>query len=233
MGYRSAEVIRDGLRVVILGAPNAGKSSLLNALAKRDAAIVSDEAGTTRDLVEVTLDLDGYKVVVTDTAGLRDGAGKVEALGIARAREAAARSDLVVCLYDLGAASGERIDAGPVSHLHVGSKADIAPSGTAHGVDHVISARSGAGIAELLKILRAEAETLSGRATGVIPSRRRHVTLLGDAAGHLEAALAGRNALELRAEELRLAADALGRICGAVGVEDLLGAIFSEFCIGK
>jgi tRNA modification GTPase len=235
-GYHKAEMIRDGFDVVILGAPNAGKSSLLNALARREAAIVSDEPGTTRDLVELLLDIDGCKLRLTDTAGLRADAGKVEAIGIARARARAETADLVLHLIDMTVPAPA--DAGPpgVDTVRVGAKCDLvkAPATAAsHGVDFVVSSVSGEGIPELLAFLGDKAKAATG-SMDVLPSRLRHVALLREAAGHLDAALRTDAArLELRADDLRLAADRLGRISGAVDVEDLLDVIFAQFCIGK
>lgn len=252
-GYHRAEIIRDGYDVVIVGAPNAGKSSLLNALARRDAAIVSDEPGTTRDLVELSLDLDGLKVRLTDTAGIREGAGKVETIGIERARRRAESADLVLLLVDAsaGGASVPSIDTPDV--IHIGTKADLVAaspegpgfdrvgtspvSGSIHAADRpaiMVSSVSGQGIGELLAMLSEKAREAAGGASDVLPSRLRHVELLNETAAYLDAALQGNDRdLELRADDLRLAADRLGRISGAVDVEDLLDVIFSQFCIGK
>ncbi len=234
-GYRRAEIVRDGFDVVILGAPNAGKSSLLNALAKREAAIVSDEPGTTRDLVELALDLGGVKVRLTDTAGIRDDAGKVEAIGIQRARERAGAADLVLLLVD----PSNRAAVPPVSGsnlLRIQTKGDLAFGGRldACGDYLVVSSLTGQGIGELLDTLSTKAVEAVGNYGDIVPSRLRHVELLDQTCGHLAAALDddGRG-LELRADDLRLAADRLGRISGAVDVEDLLDVIFSQFCIGK
>lgn len=231
--YHRAEIIRDGFKVVIVGAPNAGKSSLLNALAAREAAIVTEEAGTTRDLIDVPLDLEGVKVVVTDTAGLRESAGRVETIGIERARERAAAADLVLLLTDLVDQREIKDRFGSVPVWHVGTKADlVGASERTNGYDYCISTRTGAGIETLVENLaRVAAEAAS--VTAVLPSKSRHVALLMACKEHLENALSGRGALETRAEELRLAGDALGRIIGAVDVEELLGAIFADFCIGK
>ncbi|MGX8011099.1 tRNA uridine-5-carboxymethylaminomethyl(34) synthesis GTPase MnmE [Mesorhizobium sp. ORM8.1] len=230
-GYKAAEIIRDGFEVVILGAPNAGKSSLFNALAQREAAIVTDEPGTTRDLLEVVLDLNGMRVRVVDTAGLRETTGKVEAIGIERALAKAARADLVLLLEDMT----DPLPVGDIPEgaqvLRVGTKVDLKPVSTAT-YDLAISSKVGTGLAELLQEIGRRAADAIGDAADVLPSRLRHVELLNQAKEFLTAASAGRSQ-ELRAEELRLAADRLGRIVGAVDVEDLLDVIFSQFCIGK
>jgi tRNA modification GTPase len=230
-GFKAAEIIRDGFEVVILGAPNAGKSSLFNTLARREAAIVTDEPGTTRDLLEVVMDLNGLKVRIVDTAGLREAAGKVESIGIERARAKAGETDLILLLEDMA----DPVPVGEVSSgaplLRVGTKSDIARAGAGE-YDLVISSRDGTGIGSLLAEIGQRAAAAAGDASEVLPSRLRHVELLKEATGFLRAALAGRSQ-ELRAEELRLAADRLGRIIGAVDVEDLLDVIFSQFCIGK
>jgi tRNA modification GTPase len=230
---RKAEVLRDGFRVVILGAPNAGKSSLINKLADRDVAIVSDEAGTTRDLVEVVLDLDGVRVVITDTAGLRDEPGTIEALGIARALERAADSDLVLVLEDLS--EPVSIDAPPECEvLRIGSKFDICVAERGVEYDLLISAKTGAGLDELIERIRSAAlERVGGWSGDALPFRLRQVELIRDAREHLCSALSEERELELRAEALRLAGDAIGSIVGEIRTEDVLGRIFSQFCIGK
>ncbi|MCF6115357.1 tRNA uridine-5-carboxymethylaminomethyl(34) synthesis GTPase MnmE [Mesorhizobium muleiense] len=236
-GFRAAEIIRDGFEVVILGAPNAGKSSLFNALARRDAAIVTEEPGTTRDLLEVVLDLEGMRIRVTDTAGLRETPGRIEAIGIERARSKAGTADLLLVLEDL--VEPVPIDAIPpdVSALLIGTKADLLPDESvtlARRYDAVISTRDGTGLAELLAEIGRRAAVQIGHAGDILPSRLRHVELLNETKRFLLAAAAedGRGQ-ELRAEELRLAADRLGRIVGAVDVEDMLDVIFAQFCIGK
>ncbi|TIL19848.1 MAG: tRNA uridine-5-carboxymethylaminomethyl(34) synthesis GTPase MnmE [Mesorhizobium sp.] len=234
-GFRAAEIIRDGFEVVILGAPNAGKSSLFNALARREAAIVTEEPGTTRDLLEVVLDLEGMRVRVTDTAGLRETPGRIEAIGIERARSKAGTADLLLVLEDM-------VDPIPIGAipddiptLRIGTKVDLLQDGSlATRYDAVISTRDGTGLAELLAAICQRAAAEIGQAGDVLPSRLRHVELLNEAKRFLLAAVAGdERGQELRAEELRLAADRLGRIVGAVDVEDLLDVIFSQFCIGK
>ncbi|MDX8531979.1 tRNA uridine-5-carboxymethylaminomethyl(34) synthesis GTPase MnmE [Mesorhizobium sp. VK25A] len=230
-GFKAAEIIREGFEVVILGAPNAGKSSLFNALAKREAAIVTDEPGTTRDLLEIVMDLNGLKVRLVDTAGLRAAAGKVESIGIERARAKAEGADLVLLLEDMAdPVSVESVPSG-AALLRVGTKSDIADSGV-EGYDVAISSRDGSGLDQLLGEIGVRAATAVGDAGDVLPSRMRHVELLRETTDFLGAALSGQSQ-ELRAEELRLAAERLGRIIGAVDVEDLLDVIFSQFCIGK
>lgn len=228
--YRKAEIVRDGYRVVLIGAPNVGKSSLLNAFARRDVAIVTEIPGTTRDLVEASLDLDGNKVVFTDTAGLRDDGDRIELIGMERARQAAQEADLVLSLVDPGGFETTPVITSletPV--LHVGSKADLGTHGAM--VDYAVSSRTGSGVDELLTAIGGMAAAAVSR-TGTIPSRLRHVEHLDRCRVHVGRAMT-QNMLELIAEELRLASDALGHITGAVETEELLGAIFSEFCIGK
>jgi tRNA modification GTPase len=234
VGFHQAEIIREGYSVVIAGAPNAGKSSLLNALARRDVAIVTDEPGTTRDLVHVSLDLGGLKVVVTDTAGIREDAGKVEAIGIERALNSVRGADLVLLLEDMAAPAALMTLATDAPVLKVGSKADLVDGARgAMGYDIAVSARSGVGVNDLLTMISQRAATATDTGGDVIPARARHVALLKDAARSLTAAARIGEGLELRAEELRRAADSFGRIGGTIDVEDVLGAIFSEFCIGK
>ncbi|RWI90238.1 MAG: tRNA uridine-5-carboxymethylaminomethyl(34) synthesis GTPase MnmE [Mesorhizobium sp.] len=230
-GFKAAEIIRDGFEVVILGAPNAGKSSLFNALAQREAAIVTDEPGTTRDLLEVVLDLHGMRVRVVDTAGLREAAGKVETIGIERARAKAGGADLVLLLEDM--VHPQPVGAVPtgVPLLSIGTKTDL--MGARRGAyDLAISSKEGTGISELLDEIAGRAAAAVGGAGEILPSRLRHVELLKEAKDFLSAALSGQS-LELRAEELRVATDRLGRIIGAVDIEDMLDVIFSQFCIGK
>jgi len=235
-GYHAAEIIRDGFDVVILGAPNAGKSSLFNLLARREAAIVSDEPGTTRDLLEISLDLQGMLVRVTDTAGLRREAGKVETLGIERARARAGSAELVLLLEDMAALVETDLPDMDVPVLRVGTKADLVEPGQPRRRPYAfeISTLTGAGLEDLVAEIGRRANEAAGRVGDILPSRLRHVDLLNEAKGLLTRALAGEQAAtELRAEDLRLAADRLGRIIGAVDVEDLLDVIFSQFCIGK
>lgn len=236
-GFHRAEIIREGFSVVIAGAPNAGKSSLLNALAKRDVAIVTDEPGTTRDLVHVALDLDGVKVNVTDTAGIREDAGNVEAIGIERALASMRAADLVLHLEDLGFPAELVLPETSAEVLRVGSKADLGiRSAGAHdgAFDLEISTATGAGIVQLVGIIASKAKAAAGDVDdALIPARMRHVALLRRAGACLADSLVEGSALELRAEALRLAGEAFGRIAGTMDVEEVLGVIFSEFCIGK
>lgn len=230
----TGEILREGFRVTILGAPNAGKSSLLNRLADRDVAIVSDEPGTTRDLVEVVLDLDGVRTVVTDTAGLREEPGLVEAMGIERALKRAGESDLVILMEDMSGSAGPAATPEGVQLLRVGSKADLVGRKAGASYDLVISAKTGQGVDLLIDRIRAiAAETVGDWSMTAIPSRLRHVESIRAARNHLLAGLRSEDPLELRAEALRLAGDEIGGIVGAIHTEDVLGAIFSRFCIGK
>jgi tRNA modification GTPase len=228
---RRGERLREGVAIAVIGAPNAGKSSLVNALARRDVAIVSPEAGTTRDAIEVHLDLGGYPVTLIDTAGLREAAGAIEAEGIARARARAEAADLVLALF----AADAEPDAGTLSLLDkravvVRSKADLASDDASAAL--AISIKNSAGIDALLQALTARvADLLTDRGTPP-PTRARHREALIRCLAALDAA--GSAPLpELAAEELRLAADALGRITGRIDIEDMLDAVFRDFCIGK
>lgn len=232
MVTQKAGSIRDAYKVVILGPPNAGKSSFLNALVERDVAIVTEIAGTTRDVIEVDLDLEGFLVRFSDTAGLRDTADLVEQEGIRRARLAADQADLVLLLEEIDSTPQQYLD---ITHdrplLRIGTKADKhRPS--RQDFDFIISAASGEGLDEIRQTIieRARANWSSIASLGA--GRLRHISHLQKASNFLQEALKG-SQLDLRAESLRLAADSLGRITGRVDVEDMLDVIFSEFCIGK
>lgn len=234
---RRGERLREGFSVAIAGAPNAGKSTLLNVLAQRDVAIVSDIPGTTRDTIEVALDLAGVPVVLIDTAGIRETDDAVEQEGVRRAMARAAAADLVLLLapVDGSLISIPGREDLPVWHLR--TKADLIDSDSKQPLNHndsiSISARTGHGIDELLKRLLREAEKFAGEPALVTRERQR--VALCEAKACLESALvlASPGKEELFAEELRLASRALGRITGRVDVEDVLDKIFSSFCIGK
>lgn len=231
-GYRAAEMIRDGFRVVILGAPNAGKSSLLNALAGREAAIVTDIPGTTRDIVQVSLDLSGYRVHLSDTAGLRESADAVERIGISRARERAEEADLLLLLGD-GATPAPEV-AGTADRIRVRTQIDASPPRNGEEFDVFVSSKTGEGLNRLLDAVQTRAGALMNTGDRAVPTRARHAELLAECSRGIEHAVAiGSTQLELAAEELRGAADALGRITGAIDVEEVLGSIFSTFCVGK
>lgn len=234
-GHRG-EIVRDGFRVVLAGAPNAGKSSLLNALARRDAAIVSEEAGTTRDVIEVRLDIGGLPVIVSDTAGIRAPLGPIEAEGIRRTLAHAREADLVVWLSDATAppdkAPAELSGRGDGFFLPLASKIDIPGARDAGGLG--VSARHGTGLPELLRSVGQHARERVGDLASPAITRERYRQHLKTCLEALQTFVAApASDPELRAEDLRIAVHALGRITGRVDVEDVLGAIFGRFCIGK
>jgi tRNA modification GTPase len=281
-GYRG-ELVRDGFQVVLAGAPNAGKSSLLNALARRNVAIVSDEAGTTRDIIEVKLDLEGLPVVVSDTAGIREAAGKVEQEGVRRALQRARHADLVVWLVDATADPATLADAaaladpvvslpnlgledaavlrqvqdgdsvrqdgvsGPLDGasatkasvdqtLVVLSKFDLVDAARQPPVAGAIrlSVVTGEGIDVLTGLLAAAGRASMGSDEAPALTQARHRHHLEQCLASLRAGLAQRAGdTELVADDLRRAADALGRLTGAVDAEDVLDEVFGRFCIGK
>jgi tRNA modification GTPase len=228
------ERLRDGIAVAIVGPPNAGKSSLLNQLARREAAITSPIAGTTRDVIEVAIDLAGYPVVLADTAGLRDSADPIEAEGLRRAVARADAAELRLFVFDAGhpeAAAGAAAWPGPDT-LIVANKIDLA-AGRYHLPPGALalSALTGEGIPQLIATLAARiAETYNIAAP--LLTRARHREALENAADALARSLAA-DLPELRAEDLRLAWRSLGRITGRADVEDLLDVIFADFCLGK
>lgn len=227
----NSEIIRDGFKVVILGAPNAGKSSLLNVLAGRDAAIVSDEPGTTRDLVDVRLDLGGNLVIVTDTAGIRREPGKIEAIGIERAVARADHADSVIILEDITSPVDVELAISSAKVIRVGNKTDLVQS-IPPGYDFLISTKTMDGIDRLLAALSFAAQTAIGGEDNLTVQHRQKV-LLSDCVSVLSRCAGFGSRPDLLAEQLRIATESIGRLTGHVDVEELLGVIFSRFCIGK
>ncbi len=223
------EIVRSGFQVVLAGRPNSGKSSLLNALAQREVAIVSAEAGTTRDILEVWLDIDGMKVCVADTAGIREAEGLVEREGIRRALDRVGLADLVVWLTEDGVGPGPDVVIACDDLLVLASKDD---AGT-HGACGVSVVRPN-GMENLLGALRERLATFHSVGEVSLVSRQRHRVHLLIARDLLVAAgVSDPVPTEVRAEYLRSAGDEIGKMTGAIGVEELLGRIFAEFCIGK
>lgn len=232
---RRGERVREGYRIVLIGETNAGKSSLFNALVAREAAIVTPVAGTTRDVLDADLVIGGYAVTLSDTAGLRDSDDPVEAEGVRRARARAEAADLRLWIRGPDDAEGDAAGFARPGDLLVLTKADL---GTARAVDGfealAVSTASGVGLSDLHDRIAARlARDLSGADFPAV-TRQRHRRRLAEA---LVATEAGRAALEGAPEkagdDLRRAAEALARVTGAIGVEDILGEVFSTFCIGK
>jgi tRNA modification GTPase len=226
------ERLRDGFTVVLAGPPNAGKSTLLNALSRRDAAIVSPVPGTTRDVIEVRCDLGGLPVLLIDTAGLREAGDALEAEGIRRTRARIAQADLVLLLAEAGSTSDMTDLSVPMPPvLRVQTKADLS-EGSRSADGHVISAMTGEGLDTLLDAIEHHASVSIGGEAALI-TRQRHREGLTRCRDHLDRLVQGAVLPELAAEDLRLAVRALGEVAGQVGVEEMLDRLFSGFCIGK
>jgi tRNA modification GTPase len=228
---RQGSLLRSGVHVVLAGPPNVGKSSLLNRLAGEERAIVTPIPGTTRDVLRETIHIQGVAIVLVDTAGLHESTDEIEQLGMARTRAELERADVVLAVHD--ATSGERQSAIPGdARLEVYNKVDLTPGFVPPPGALGVSARSGQGIAELREaIVRAAGWSSTGESTFL--ARERHLRALAGAKANLARAAAEVDRWELFAEELRLAHDQLGSITGAFTPDDLLGEIFSRFCIGK
>jgi len=231
---RRGEVLREGLHLTVIGPPNAGKSSLVNALARRDVAIVAEIAGTTRDVIDVRMDLGGYPVILADTAGLRDTAEIIEAEGVRRARARAETADLVLLLLDGSAADPfTGLPDGTRGDLIVFNKSDLPWPAKRDGIS--ISLKTGAGMDTMIDALTAKVRDRLERPTEApVLTRARHRHALEDATRSLEHALTTPDDQpELLAEDLRLALRSIGRIIGRVDIEDVLDVVFKDFCIGK
>ena len=242
---KSGERLRSGLQVVLMGAPNAGKSSLLNAIAGRDVAIVTEEAGTTRDVIEVHLDLGGYPVTLVDTAGLRETDGVVEREGIRRAEARGREADLILWAVEPGGVEPKDVNSGlpddlaedvPVWMVRTKSDLETHPKQDSSGTIEEIpaSTKNNDGMTRLFDALTRFADETISLSEAPLATRERHRHYLNDCLeGLSQAAAADHLPAELRAEDLRRAANALGRITGRIDVEDLLDVIFRDFCIGK
>lgn len=240
------ERLRDSLVVAIAGPPNAGKSTLFNRLARREAAIVSPYAGTTRDVIEVHLDLAGYPVTLLDTAGVRDSEDPIEREGVRRAKDRASAADLVLWVIEASAGDGAAAEwaaalPAKTEMWVIGNKTDLAPESAKWPSvrnEHkfiLLSAASGQGIDKLVDALRSFAENYFEKAEAAVVTRARHRRLLEETVAGLDRALAKPpdGSEELIAEDFRVGATALGKLTGRVDVEDILDIIFRDFCIGK
>ncbi|EJF79233.1 tRNA modification GTPase MnmE [Candidatus Bartonella washoeensis] len=228
-----ASILRDGLKIVIAGAPNSGKSSIMNRLAGRPVAIVMEEAGTTRDALEIRLVLSGLPVFLTDTAGFRKTENKIEKLGIEVAKQHIMDADLVILVYDMGNPKEIDLPETTAEIWHVGNKLDLYEEDKTRWFIQ-FSALTGLNFDNFIKEIELFCSRRASKIGNLVPARKRQLQLLKEAVKEIEVSL-NDNFLDLtlRAEHLRRASDFLGRITGDIDVEDLLDIIFSEFCIGK
>ena len=228
---KRGERLREGFQIAIIGAPNVGKSSLINALTHKEVAIVSQIAGTTRDIVEAHLDVDGFPVILADTAGLRENAGQIEAEGIRRAVKKAEQADLILFVQDASTTKSQPLPKTLLKKrvITIWNKKDLIKNRNIKK-GHYISAKTGAGVISLWTEIKQI--LLDVASDGAVITRERYRVALKECVSHLKCALQLK-ALELKAEDLRMAARALGRITGRIEVDELLDVIFRDFCIGK
>jgi tRNA modification GTPase len=227
--FRMGERVREGFVVVLAGPPNAGKSSLLNALARRDVAIVSPQPGTTRDMIEVRLDLAGFPVILIDTAGLRESADPVEIEGVRRATALAEKADLVLRLRAID--SPPNRNGSEPQDLLIATKSDL--TGSVSSGELAISVRNNSGLDALLQMIAARLGTLANPEPALLTRERQRVAVM-EAVAALERATEARHGqVELLAEDIRIAVRALERLVGRIDVEDVLDQLFAGFCIGK
>jgi len=233
----SGEIITNGFRIALMGPPNSGKSSLLNAMAKRDVSIVSEIEGTTRDVIEVHLDLAGYEVILSDTAGIRNSEDIVENMGVERALNVGENADLILWLTSVADAASFPdipVELEGTKVLQVFSKSDLLDSDLKSNEKIYVSSLSSGSVVELLQLIGNEVKNRLSAGEDMIVVRRRHRELLENAVQYLRQILKEPGMdVELVSENLRLTSDQIGRITGNIDVEDLLDAIFSKFCIGK
>ena len=232
---RQGSLLRTGIHAVLAGRPNVGKSSLLNRLAGAERAIVTAVPGTTRDALRESIQIEGVPIIVVDTAGLRESDDEIEQIGMARTRQEMERADVVLVILEAGKLEAPQ---GPLpqaaTRINVVNKIDLVPGAEAgrRGDEVHVSAKTGAGL-DALRAAILEAAGWTSRGETVFLARERHLRALGTARLHLEAAVSQAEQWEFFAEELRLAQEALGQISGRISADDLLGEIFSRFCIGK
>ena len=228
---KRGERIREGLYITIIGAPNVGKSSLLNYLAKRDAAIVSDTAGTTRDVIEVSLEIGGYPVTIADTAGLRETSDNIESEGIKRAKAKAEQADFKIAMFESGKEQDSEtfhmVDEDTVVLIN-----KVDDEQRVEGVGIPISIKSGYGLEKMLQVLETKITEKYGLTESATITRARHRIALTNALNSLNQ-FSTDKPIELIAEDIRYAARSLGQITGKIDVDEILGEIFSKFCIGK
>lgn len=231
---KRGERLREGYRIALIGQPNTGKSSLLNQLVKREAAIVSSFAGTTRDVIEIYLDIAGYPVIISDTAGIRETDDFVEKEGVQRSYQKAEEADLILHILDATDKTPESLDAFTKKKWLIKNKADLIEEPTTPLPENqfMISAKTGSGVSSLISALEEHLKIFFNPTSETFVTRERHRLAVTEALDHIELCF-NVYEKELIAEELRLAAAALGRVTGHIQVDDLLDVIFKDFCIGK